>query len=258
MAEKSGFIWYELMTNDLDKAVSFYTNVVGWDVRDSGMPGTRYMMFGKGGIDVGGMMSWSSVGTEKPAKWIGHIHTTDVDAETAATVAEGGKQYRPATDIPGVGRFSVVADPQGAEYMLFQPNLTEAPSRLKPAELGAVNWHELATSDWTAAWDFYSRHYGWTKDVAVDMGPMGTYQTFSQDDTVAGGGMMNLPPGSGTAAPGPSWKFYFTVEDINGAVEKIKANGGTVLHGPVQVPGGSWTVQALDSQGGAFAITAKR
>ena len=54
---KSGFVWYELMTNNLDKAVAFYGSVVGWDVRDSGMPGMRYMLFGKDGKDVGGMMS---------------------------------------------------------------------------------------------------------------------------------------------------------------------------------------------------------
>ena len=53
-----GFIWYELVTNDMDKAVSFYNKVVGWDVKDAGMPGFTYMLFGKDGKDVGGMMTW--------------------------------------------------------------------------------------------------------------------------------------------------------------------------------------------------------
>jgi predicted enzyme related to lactoylglutathione lyase len=52
-----GFIWYELVTNDMDKAVDFYKKVVGWDIKDSGMPGMRYMLFGKDGKDVGGMMT---------------------------------------------------------------------------------------------------------------------------------------------------------------------------------------------------------
>ena len=48
--QASGFVWYELMTTgDLDAAVAFYGKVVGWDVRDSGMPGMRYMLFGKDG-----------------------------------------------------------------------------------------------------------------------------------------------------------------------------------------------------------------
>ena len=57
-----GFVWYELVTNDMDKAVAFYSKVVGWDVRDSGMPATRYMIFGKGEKDVGGMMTWAGAG----------------------------------------------------------------------------------------------------------------------------------------------------------------------------------------------------
>ncbi len=255
--EASGFIWYELMTDDQDKAVDFYGKVVGWDVRDSGMPGMRYMIFGKGGKDVGGIMSWTSAGTSKPTKWVGHVHTTDVDAETAAVVADDGKQWRPPTDIPGVGRFSVVADPQGAEFLLFEPKTTDAPARLGPTENGNVGWRELATTDWEKAWEFYSGHYGWTKAPAVDMGPMGTYQTFMTTEG-DGGGMMTIPPEMAGKMPGPAWLFYFIVDDIQAASERVKSNGGSITHGPVQVPGGGWIVQGLDSQGGAFALTAAK
>ncbi len=252
----NGFIWYELMTGDLDKAVEFYGTVVGWDVRDSGMPGMRYMIFGKAGKDVGGMMSWESMGQKKPTKWVGHIHTADVDAETKAVVADGGKEFRAPRDIPGVGRFSVVSDPQGAEYLLFQPNQTEVPERLAPAEVGAVGWRELATTDWQKAWDFYSSHYGWQKDMAVEMGPMGTYQTFRLDGAIFGGGMMTMPPELAAHRPGPAWLFYFTVEDIKAAAQRIEHAGGTITHGPAQVPGGGWIVQGVDTQGGSFALTA--
>ena len=257
MADKAqnGFVWYELMTGDLERAVQFYGAVVGWDVRDSGMPGMRYMLFGKDGKDVGGMMSLSSLGMESPTVWKGHILTPDVHAETAAVVADGGIEHRAPQDIPGVGCFSVVSDPQGVEFLLFQPSQTEAPPRLGPAEVGAVGWPELATTDWQKAWEFYSRHYGWTKGMAVDMGPMGTYQTFMQDD-VHGGGMMSIPADLADKMPGPSWLFYFTVEDIQAAASRVKGAGGQITHGPVQVPGGSWIVQGLDSQGGRFALTA--
>ena len=252
---KSGFIWYELMTDDLEKAVAFYSAVVGWEVRDSGMPGMRYLLFGKGGKDVGGMASWSSLGMDKPTAWKGHIFTPDVHAETAAVVADGGKEHRAPQEIPGVGHFSVVSDPQGAEFLLFQPSHMEVPARLKPAEVGAVGWHELGTTDWNKAWEFYSSHYGWTKGMAVDMGPMGTYQTFMLDD-VYGGGMMSIPPELADKMGGPAWLFYFTVDDIEAAVTRVQNNGGSITQGPMQVPGGSWIVQGVDSQGGGFALTA--
>ena len=253
---KSGFVWYELITDDLEKATAFYGSVVGWEVRDSGMPGVQYLLFGKGGRDVGGMMSGTSTGQNMATKWVGHIHTGDVDAETKAVVADGGKQWRAPQDIPGVGRFSVVSDSQGAEYLLFQPNHSDAPPQLEPAEVGAVGWRELVTSDWQAAWEFYSRHYGWTKGEAVEMGPMGTYQTFLLGEDGFGGGMMNLPAGAGASMPGPAWMFYFTVDAIEAAARRVEDAGGRVDHGPRQVPGGAWILQGVDSQGARFALTA--
>lgn len=252
MSGASSFVWYELMTNgDLDAAIDFYRKVVGWEVKDSGMPGMRYMLFGKDGKDVGGMMSWSAMGMNEPTVWKGHLYTPDVDAETKAVAADGGKIHREPQDIPGVGRFSVVADPQGAEYLLFQPNQQYAPPRLGANDLGNVGWHELSTSDWEKAWDFYSKHYGWEKDFAMDMKEMGKYQTFRAGERHTGA-MMTTPPF--VQDQRPIWLYYFTVEDVDTAAERIKANGGTIMHGPSDVPGGSRIVQALDPQGGYFAL----
>ena len=252
--QPSGFVWYELFTTDLDAAKAFYSAVVGWTVHDSGMGGPRYEIFGSSGIDVGGMMSWTSVGESHPTSWMAHIHTSDIDAEAAAVEADGGGILRPPSEIPGVGRFSVVHDPQGAGYMLFQPNGTETPPRLSPPAAGSVGWHELGTTDWEKAWDFYAGHYGWKKDMAVDMGPFGTYQTFRAGD--GGGGMMNVPPETRPPDFRPGWLYYFVVESINAAADRVTQNGGVITHGPAQVPGGGWIVQATDPQGGRFALTA--
>lgn len=256
MANKSGFVWYELMTSgDLDASSAFYATVVGWDVRDSGMPGMTYLIFGKNGVDVGGMMSWQAMGMDKPTTWKGHIGTSDVDAETKAVLADEGKEFRPPMEIPNVGRFSVVGDPQGAEYLLFQSN-GQRPKPLSPNTVGAVGWNELATSDWEKAWEFYGSHYGWEKAMTVDMGPMGTYQVFNTADGFAGGGMMTLPPNAPSQQP--AWLFYFTVDDINAAKQRVTDHGGTVTHGPSPVPGGAWILRATDPAGGSFALTAAR
>lgn len=254
--QKSGFIWYDLMTSDLDQAITFYGNVVGWQIRDSGTPGMRYMIFGSGGKEVGGLMSWSSTGQSRPPKWVGHLYTVNVDQETAAVAAAGGRIHREPQDIPGVGRFSSVADPQGADFLLFQPNLTGTPPpRLGPSEPGSIGWHELTTTDWHKAWEFYSSHFGWTRDLAVEMGPMGTYQTFKLDTDVSAGGMMNIAAGMAAQLP-VAWTFYFTVESIEAAAQRVKDQGGTITHGPAQVPGGAWILQGTDPQGARFALTA--
>ncbi len=254
--QASGFIWYELMTNDIDAAVAFYGKVVGWDIRDSGMPPVgQYLLFGKDGKDVGGIMSWKSIGMDLATTWRAHVHSTDAASEAAAVVRDGGKQQRPVQTMPGVGSFAVVSDPQGAEYLLFQPEPADDPQRLRPDEVGAVGWHELGTTDWEAAWTFYSEHYGWEKGMAVDMGPMGTYQTFMAGDQ--GGGMMNLPPFLLDKGHKPGWLYYITVDSIQAAKQRVLDGGGSITHGPAEVPGGAWILQGVDPQGGAFALTAR-
>ncbi|MEK6398978.1 MAG: VOC family protein, partial [Terriglobus sp.] len=217
MAVKAGFVWYELMTSgDVHAAAKFYGDVVGWEVKDSGMPMT-YLIFGKDGKDVGGMMSWQSMGmTDKPTSWKAHIYTPDVDAEVEAVKRDGGMVFRPPMDIPNIGRFAVVGDPQGVEYMLFQPNTQYAPPRLKQDEVGNVGWHELMTTDWEKAWEFYSSHYGWEKDYAHDMGPMGVYQTFRIDTDKYTGAMMTAAKDGSMGSP--TWTYYFQVVDVDAAV----------------------------------------
>jgi predicted enzyme related to lactoylglutathione lyase len=251
-----GFIWYELVTGDVEKAADFYRKVVGWQIKDSGMPGMKYMMFGKDGKDVGGMMTWAGAGMpDLPPEWMGHIYTAKLNEELKAVTADGGMVVRPAQEIPGVGRFAVVLDPQKVKYLLFEPNTQEAPPRLDQMAVGNVGWHELLTDDQAKAFDYYAKHYGWQKDRVHDMGAMGTYQTFRIDKPLYTGGMMNRKgPGMPEGIP-PHWQFYFIVDDIEAAQDRVIEAGGTIVLPPMEVPGGSRILQATDNQNGHFALT---
>ena len=155
--------------------------------------------------------------------------------------------HRPPSDIPDVGRFAVVADPQGATFMLMSPNGPDQP----PAPAGTpghIGWHELYASDWKSAFDFYAGQFGWTKGEAMDMGEMGTYQLLG-DGT---GAMMDKP----AAFPAPFWLFYFNVPSIDAAAATVAAEGGKVLMGPHEVPTGQWILQGQDPQGAMFALLA--
>ena len=250
-----GFTWYELVTNDMDKAVTFYKKVVGWEIKNSGMPGMTYMIFGKDGKDVGGMMTWAGAGMpEYPPEWMGHIHTAKLDEELKAVSADGGTIIKPAQDIPGVGRFAVVLDPQKVKYLLFESGQKYAPPRLTQMAVGNVGWHELLTDDSAKAFDYYAKHYGWQKDFAHDMGAAGVYQTFRTDQPLYCGGMMNRTgPGMPTGIPA-HWQFYFIVEDIEAAQKRVIDAGGKILMPPMDVPGGSRILQATDDQHGHFAL----
>jgi uncharacterized protein len=188
-----------------------------------------------------------------PPMWLGYIFAPDVDAAAEAIRAAGGAVHRPPSEIADVGRFAVVADPQGATFMLLAPQGEDDGTPPAPGTPGHVGWNELYTSDWPSAFDFYAGQFGWTRDQAMDMGEMGTYQLFAAGGEAIGG-MMNKPP----QIPVPSWMFYFNVDDIDAAAARVTDNGGKVLFGPMEVPGGSWIVQAMDPQGAVFALAAVR
>ena len=155
-------------------------------------------------------------------------------------------------DIPSVGKIGIVSDPQGVGYALIQGYSDKPSEAFDQAKPGHGNWHELYTTDLAAAFDYYAGQYGWTKGQTMPMGEMGDYQLF-QADGVDIGGMMKAPPN----VP-PSWGYYFGVPDIDAAVEAINANGGAVVNGPMEVPGGAWIVQLTDPQGAYVAVVGPR
>jgi uncharacterized protein len=248
----SSFIWYELMTTDLDAAARFYTAVVGWTVQDSGTPGMDYRMWSMGGVPVGGLMAIPAEAAKmgmRPA-WLGYLDVADVDASVAGVTKAGGAVHMPPTDIEGVGRIAMVADPQGAGFYVMTPKGAGPSQAHTPGKPGHGGWHELHTTDWEAALAFYSAQFGWGKSTAMDMGAMGTYLIFNTGGEGVGG-MMNSPD-----FPRPSWVYYFNVDDIAAAKARVEAAGGAVLMGPQEVPGGMWILQGRDPQGAMFALLA--
>jgi predicted enzyme related to lactoylglutathione lyase len=249
------FVWYELMTTDAAAAETFYKDVIGWNAQDAGYPDFRYTLLSVGDTQVAGLMTLPKEACDAGAKpaWMGYVAVDDVDDYTARVMKAGGMVHRAPADIPGVGRFAIVADPQGAVIVLFKGTGTSAPA---PANTpGFAGWRELLATDGAAAFEFYSELFGWTKGDAVDIGPMGIYQLFAMADGGEPiGGIMTKPPD----VPAPFWIYYFQVDGIEAAVARINAAGGTVINGPMEVPGGSWIVQVLDPQGAMFALVSAK
>jgi predicted enzyme related to lactoylglutathione lyase len=208
----SPFVWYDLMTSDIAAAERYYTNVVGWGVIDTGMD---YKIWTMGERQVGGLMLVPEDAKAMGARpcWMGYVGVADVDAKAAELTQAGGKVLKPGTDIPNVGRFAVVADPQGAGFLLFTGATDERPIPTPEGTPGQIGWRELMTTDSVAGFDFYAKLFGWTKGEAMDMGPMGVYQLFNCDGLTIGG-MMKRPPDADFP---PSWQFYLNVEDIDSA-----------------------------------------
>jgi uncharacterized protein len=242
------FVWYELMTPEPEAAARFYADVVGWAVDRSSFAGLDYTLLKTAGREIAGVMATPPDAAGMPPMWFGYIGVDDVDAAAAVATAAGAAIHKGPGDIPGVGRFAVVADPQGAMFMLFRGN-REAMEPLPYMTPGTIGWHELHTSDWEAAWAFYSGQFGWAQGAQMAMGPTGTYQMYRIGRDFDEGAML-----TDTSSPHRYWAFYFSVPGIAEAKARIEAGGGSVLMGPHEVPGGRWIVIANDPQGGTFAL----
>lgn len=256
MSARGKFCWYELMTSDPDAAKAFYGKVMGWGFEESNLTEIRYTRLKAGNVEMGGLMAIPDMAHKEgaPPAWMGYIQVDDVDAYAARIEKAGGKTHKAPTDIPTVGRFAVVSDPQGAHFVLFKP--ADAPARAPVPFMtpGHIGWHELHARESKSAFAFYADMFGWTKGEAFDMGgPVGAYQLFATGDNPVGG-MMNKME----ALPIPFWLFYFAVDGIDAAIARVTEAGGKVLNGPMEVPGGAWIIQCLDPQGAMFALVSAR
>jgi uncharacterized protein len=259
MGNKHGdFIWYELMANDADAAARFYGPLLGWSIGNQ--PEYHEIQAGDG-EGVGGILPLTpemKSGGARPA-WVGYIAVDNVDETVSAIEAAGGKTYMPARDMDGIGRFAMMADPQGVPFYIMRPtppaDRPDAVSTAFAAEVpiaGHCAWNELSTTDPDAAKDFYGKAFGWKKDGEMDMGQLGKYE-FLRHGFMLGAVMPKMPQ-----QQVPAWTYYFRVPDIDAAMVTIKESGGNILQGPDEIPGGEFSLNVIDPQGAAFGLVGKR
>jgi hypothetical protein len=251
------FIWYELMTTDPLGAKRFYDAVVGWDIEvEPSFPDMDYRMIRRsGGGMAGGIMGLTEemwAGGARPI-WVGYIGVDDVDAAVAAIESDGGQVMMPAFDIPDVGRMAMVADPQGVPFYVMRGSSDEASDAFSTDQAQHIRWNELSASDPDSAIAFYSRHFGWSQEGAMDMGEMGQYRFLQH-----GGAMIGAVMPKPAQMPMPAWTFYIGVDDIDRAAAAVESGGGRIFNGPVQIPGGEFAIDGFDPQGAAFGLVGPR
>ena len=258
MANHPGeFFWYELMTGDVAAARDFYGPMLGWSFADH-PGGMDYTTFGTDAGDVGGMMELTDEMKDSGARpaWIGYIHVADVDAKLAEAKSAGAAELMPATDIPEVGRIAMLADSSGATFYIMTPSGEDGESKAfakhAPME-GHCAWNELSSADQMGADAFYTGLFGWEHAESMDMGEIGEYRMYRVADYTLGA-IMQKPP----QMPVSLWSFYFRVPDIDEAAAHVTNNGGKIIMGPMEIPGGEFSLEGIDPQGAMFSIIGKR
>lgn len=237
------FTWFDLMTGDPAAASDWYAQHMAWGTQAWDGP-MAYTMFTQGDETFGGAMQLPEEAAKMgaPPHWLGYVGVADVDGAVARAGELGGRVMRPGTDIPGVGRFAILADPEGAVFAVFRSTGGD------DGQAKVLAWCELAAEDPDAVWPFYEGLLGWRKTDAMDMGDMGTYQMFGVEGSM--GGMMRRVPGM----PVSAWTYYFRTDDTHSRTATLVDAGATLIMGPREVPGGDFISVLTDPQGAVLAI----
>lgn len=252
MGERTGyppgtFSWTDLGTTDLAGAKTFYTELFGWELED--MPAGEGMVYSMARVDGKYVAAVYEQDEDQrsqgvPPNWLNFITVDDIEARTAEAERLGGAILSPPIDVQDSGRMSLVSDPTGAVFAMWQPGKHIGAQLVN--EAGALTMNELDTRDVPAAKEFYGALFGWT----FEDDPSGAYTNIKNEGNL-NGGMIELAPEWGDVPP--HWRPYFAVVDCEASLARVKELGGQAMGAPIEVPAGRFAVVA-DPQGASFSI----
>jgi predicted enzyme related to lactoylglutathione lyase len=234
-----------LYTPNRPGSQEFYGKVAGWKVQPWDQD-PEYQMFAAKSGPLGAAIE-DRAGTPQ---WLTYIGTTDVDATADAATRAGGRVQMAPTSLPNGARYAILVDPQGATVGVHAS--ASDPEAEAAAKIGEFSWHELASNVAPgAAFGFYAALFDWDLMTEFDMGPtMGAYLIFGRNGRQLGGMFDQSKQGR----QGAYWLGYVSVTDLEGSVERAKAARGSLLAGPMDVPGGDRVAQLMDPYGAFFAL----
>lgn len=253
---RGAITWHELMTTDPQSAMAFYGTVFGWRFDAGEVAGRRYSVILAGEVPIGGMLGLDvgmRAGGAAPV-WVPYVAVEALGSAGESLRGLGGRMTMEGMAIPGMGPFALAADPEGVPfYMMAYESAPPGRAALCPPAPGQCAWNELTARAPDRAIAFYTGLFGWRQEGELPMGDLGSYRFLHHDDRMIGAVMPAGDPGKPAG-----WTFYFTVPDIDAGAEAVRAGGGTVLHDPVEIPGGDFSVTAADPQGAVFGLVGPR
>lgn len=239
LATGGKFVWHEHVSSDPKQAEDFYTRLFGWGTEVFKPAEADYVMISSGGEGHGGFSK--AMEGAPPPHWLSHVAVENLEDTIETAQRGGGRLAAGPFDMSEVGRFAIIADPQGAYVSLYQPESDG------PGPEGVFVWDELGTTDVDGAQRFYEQVFGWT---TTEMGPeYGGYRIFNCGETGIAG-LMTLADDSTPA----HWQPYIAVDDPDRTTAKATELGGSALMEPMDVPNVGRIAVLRDPQGAVFGV----
>jgi uncharacterized protein len=237
------FVWFELLTQDVDRATRFYDGLFGWRSTRVPMGQEPYTIINNGSTSIGGYRKGPP---SVKSHWVPYLSVEDVDAAHAAAVADGRRIMMAPTDFGHVGRAAAMADPTGASFCVWRSSNGD-PADTQKTPMGGWFWNELWTSDDRQALSFYEKMFGFTHET-MEMGPTSYYVLKSGGQSRAGL-CQSVNPSAKSM-----WLPYVAVPDCDATARKAAMLGGDVVTPPGNIPGIGRFAIAVDTVGAAIAF----
>lgn len=249
----NSFCWAELAANNANLVKPFYQGLLGWTYHEEEMPDDMgsYITFMVNDIPAGAMFAMppEMKNMQIPSHWGSYIRVDNCDAAVKKAVELGATVLKPSMDVFDAGRMAVLKDPCGAVFNVWQ-KVNHAGAAVQEKVVGTCCWNELLVSDPQKAVGFYGQLLGWKNSKSEFDGK--SYYSMSTSDDIPVGGIMQVTEEMGPIPP--HWGVYFTVDNIQKAIDYVNNNGGKVLMGPHDVHGMGQFAVCQDPDGSVFSV----
>jgi uncharacterized protein len=271
--ERDGYMpgvpcWIDTDQPDPEAAVAFYGGLFGWEFEDAMPPGSPgpYFIARLHGGDVAAVTGRPE-GAPPEAGWNTYVWVDSADDAAARVRAAGGHVLMEPFDVMSAGRMAVLADPEGAEFRVWQAGDHKGARIVN--EPGTLNFNGLNTRDVNGAKAFYGAVFGWETIGMPSSNQMWRLPGYGEFLERSDPGLrermaeVGAPDGFadvvGTVSPltddqvgVPShWGVTFAVEDADATAKRADALGGQVVVPPLDAPWVRMTV-ITDPQGATF------
>lgn len=240
------FVWYDLMSTDPAVTDAFYAGVFGWSIETESTMPNGYRGWQQQNEPFGGVLPWKA--EISPGNWMSYVQITDLDTLVDLVEDLGGAVHVEATEIPGNGRFAIVADPTGAPFSLFElPSERRVSTTMYNRGEGFPIWNELITTGVDAASAFYEKLIGWQM---FPITPGANPYTVARTGGIAAAGLYQpmTPPAHAM------WIVSFQTSAIEISIERVEQLGGKVIHPVNSAPGIGKTAWVADPTGVIFGL----
>jgi uncharacterized protein len=273
MPERDGYIpgvpcWVDTSQPDPEAAAAFYSGLFGWDLEDVMPPQSqgRYLIARLRGRDVAAVGSLPQA-APAAATWSTYIWVESAEQTASKVLDAGGKALMDPFDVMEAGRMAVFADPEGAEFRVWEAREHRGAQIVN--EAGSLTFNGLNTRDVEGARSFYGSVFGWRTLALEGAGEMWALPGYGDYLEQGNPGLREqmaeagAPPGfedvvatlnpipDDDAAVAPHWNVTFATDDTDATAGKAIELGGKVVAPPFDAPWVRMTVIA-DPQGATF------